>query len=59
MSDEKPQEVVVNVRIDQTDLDEVMKKIERIHDLAKEANLLAGELASEETVLNFRFKFEG
>ncbi len=56
MNDEKPQEVIVKIRIDQTDLDEVMRKIERIRDLTKEANSLAGELASKETVLKLQLE---
>jgi len=56
MSEEKAQEVVVSVRIDQTDLDEVLRKLERIRDLTKEANSLAGELASEERVVDIRFE---
>lgn len=56
MDNEKPQEVVVNIRIDQTDLDEVLRKIEHICDLTKEANSLAGELASTETVLKLQLE---
>lgn len=44
-------EVEVKVRIDQTDLDDTLKKLERIRDLMKEANSLAGELASSENPL--------
>lgn len=51
MSEENFSEVVVKVRIDQTDLDEILHKLERIRDLTKEANSLAGELASEEVNL--------
>lgn len=56
MSEEKAQEVVVHVHIDQTDLDEVVRKIERIHNLTKEANSLAGELASQKIELLVEIK---
>lgn len=54
MSDNQAQEVTVKICIDQTDLDEVLQKLERIRNLTKEANSLAGELASEEKVVNIR-----
>ncbi len=54
MSEENAQKVVVDVHIDQTDLDEVMQKTERIRDLVKEARLLAGELSSKEINLKLR-----
>lgn len=54
-----PGEVVVKVRIDQTELDEVMRKCERIRDLTKEASSLAGELASEEKTVKINFECDG
>ncbi len=56
MNDEKPQEVIVKVRIDQTDLDEMIRKIQHICELTREANSLAGELASKETVLKLQLE---
>ncbi len=53
------QEVVVSVRIDQTDLDEVLRKCERIRDLVKEASSLAEELASREKTIKINFECDG
>lgn len=40
------EKAVVKVCIDQTDLNEVLQKCERLSELLKEARSLAGELAS-------------
>ncbi len=56
MNDEKPQEVIVKVRIDQTDLDEMIRKIQHICELTREANSLAGELASKDMAIELQFE---
>lgn len=50
------QEVLVRVHVDQTEIDEMLGKFERIRDLMKEANSLAGELASGEKTINISFE---
>lgn len=49
-------EVTLKTKIDQTALDEVMRKIERIRDLMKEANGLAAEISAKEITLNLRLE---
>lgn len=49
-------EVKVKVHIDQTEIDEMMRKFERIRDLMNEANSLVRELASEEKIVKIRFE---
>ena len=53
------QEVLVRAHVDQTDIDEMMGKFERIRDLMKEANSLAGELASSEKTIKINFECDG
>lgn len=52
MDETKSNEITVKARIDTTDLDEVIKKAERLNALLKEASSLAGELASMEINLS-------
>lgn len=56
MDKRKTPKVKVKVHIDQTEIDEMMRKFERIRDLMNEANSLAHELASEEKVVKIRFE---
>lgn len=53
---DKTHEVTVHTCIDQTELDEVMRKAERVRDLMKEANSLIGEMASKEISLTLQLK---
>jgi len=50
------QKIVVGAHIDQTEIDEVLDKAERIRDLIKEANSLVGELASREINIELTVK---
>lgn len=53
---DKNHEVTVYTHIDQTELDEVMRKAERVRDLMKEANSLIGEMASKEISLTLQLE---
>lgn len=53
---DKAQGPIVRIHIDQTDLDEVLRKCERIRDLTKEATSLAGELASGKFTVKINFE---
>ena len=47
-------DVRLTVKVDAEEVDEAMQKLQRLHELLKEANSLAKELASTELNLNVK-----
>ena len=59
LEEQKAQEVAVNVRVDQTEIDDMMRKFERICGLLREANSLVDKLAAKEKGINIRLELDG
>ena len=48
------QEIKLTAKIDTTEIDEAMQKLQRLHELLKEANSIVKELASTELNLDVK-----
>lgn len=53
---EERNEIPVKIKIDQTELDEVMWKVDRIKDLVEEINSLVEDIASKDITLGLQFE---